>query len=130
MTSPLKRASYAPLLDESGNSLPALLTEFNKAQLAGLIHAIQRVLPDFSGVEVSQPILPKGEVYYSLTEMMPFRGRTGRKNIPIPAGMLSEGTRRITAILSLYATRTAADISLHRGDRERAGPLEREGGAP
>ncbi len=36
---------------------------------------------------------------------MPFRGRTGRKNIRIPAWILSEGTRRITAIVSLLQHR-------------------------
>ncbi|MGA2704858.1 MAG: AAA family ATPase [Isosphaeraceae bacterium] len=95
------RPSYAPLLDESGSTLPALLSELSRAQRVELIHAIQRALPDFSEVDVSQPIIPKGEVYYSLTEMMPSRGRTGRKKVAIPAVMLSEGTRRITAILSL-----------------------------
>jgi len=104
-TSPLKRASYAPLLDESGNSLPALLTEINKEQLTGLIHTIQKVLPDFREVEVSKPTLPQGEVHYSLIERMPIRGRTGRKNIRIPAWILSEGTRRITAIVSLMQHR-------------------------
>ncbi len=95
------RASYGPLPEEAGGSLPALLAELNEDQRAGLIHAIQKSLPDFSGVEVSKPIIPKGEVFYSLIEMMPSRGRTGRKDVPIPAWMLSEGTRRITAILSL-----------------------------
>jgi predicted ATPase len=95
------RPSYAPILDESGRSLPALLKELSREQLADLIHSIQKALPDFSGVEVSKPIVPQGEVYYSLTEMMPSPGRTGRKKAPIPAWMLSEGTRRITAILAL-----------------------------
>lgn len=95
------RASYGPLLDESGGNLPALLSELTKDQRAGLIDAIQRALPDFSGVDVSKPVLPKGEIFYWLTEMMPSRGRSGRKKVPIPAWMLSEGTRRILAILSL-----------------------------
>ncbi len=40
-------------------------------------------------------------VHYSLLERMPFQGRRGRKQFPIRAWMLSEGTRRITAILAL-----------------------------
>lgn len=32
---------------------------------------------------------------------MPYRGRSGLSRFPIPAWMLSEGTRRITAILAL-----------------------------
>lgn len=38
---------------------------------------------------------------YSLLEEMPYQGREGKKQFPIPAWMLSEGTRRITAILAL-----------------------------
>ncbi len=95
------RTSYAPLLDETGRGLPALLLELGKDQIVELMAAIQKALPDFSGVEVSKPIVPQGEVYYTLTEMMPNPGRKGRKKIPIPAWMLSEGTRRLTAVLAL-----------------------------
>lgn len=95
------RTSYSPLLDETGRNLPALLRELNKDQLSDLVRSISRVLPGFSNVEVSRPIIPQGEVFYSLTESLPYSGRQGKKKIPIPAWMLSEGTRRITAIFAL-----------------------------
>lgn len=41
---------------------------------------------------------------------MPYRGRSGRSKFPIPAWMLSEGTRRITAILALLARDPAPSL--------------------
>lgn len=97
-----RRRSFEPLLDEEGQTLPALLNELDKDQTKDLIAAIQRILPDIRGVDVSQPTTGRDErVFYSLKERMPYRGRTGRYQLPVPAWMLSEGTRRITAILAL-----------------------------
>jgi predicted ATPase len=95
------RASYEPILDESGRGLPALLRGMKPRQLLEVINAISRVLPDFNAVEVSGPNLPQGDIYYSLGETMPSPGARGRKERFLPAWMLSEGTRRITAILTL-----------------------------
>ena len=100
--SPARRRSFEPLLDEEGQNLPALLNELDKDQTRDLVAAIRRILPDIRGVEVSQPTTGRDErVFYSLKERMPYRGRTGRYQLPVPAWMLSEGTRRITAILAL-----------------------------
>jgi len=95
------RSSYAPILDESGRNLPILLKDFGKEQMNDLINAIQKSLRDMSGIEVSKPIMPQGERYFSLAEQMPSPGPTGKKRAKIPAWMLSEGTRRLTAILAL-----------------------------
>ena len=97
-----RRRSFEPLLDEEGQNLPALLNELDDDQRKHLIAAIRRILPDIRGVDVSQPTAGRDErVFYSLKERMPYRGRTGRYQLPVPAWMLSEGTRRITAILAL-----------------------------
>lgn len=100
--SPATRASHEPLLDEEGQTLPALLSELNDGQRAALVSAIGEILPGIRGVSVSRAELGRDAlVNYSLEERMPHRGRSGRLLFPIPAWMLSEGTRRITAILAL-----------------------------
>lgn len=96
------RRSFEPLLDEEGHNLPALLNELNDEQRASLVAAISDILPGIRDVEVSKPEHGRDtSVNYSLLEEMPYHGREGKKQFPIPAWMLSEGTRRITAILAL-----------------------------
>lgn len=96
------RRSFEPLLDEEGHNLPALLNELNDEQRASLVSAISDILPGIRDVEVSKPEHGRDtSVNYSLLEEMPYEGREGKKQFPIPAWMLSEGTRRITAILAL-----------------------------
>lgn len=100
--SPATRKSYEPLLDEEGQTLPALLHELTREQRGELVAAVQEMLPGIRDVEVSESQMGRdARVHYSLLERMPYRGRSGRKQFPIPAWMLSEGTRRITAILAL-----------------------------
>jgi len=102
-TSPARRKAFDPILDEEGHHLPALLNELNDAQRHQLVQWIQDVLQDIRGIEVSQPQSERDEqVFYSLMEEMPAsRRRSGGKTFPIPAWMLSEGTRRITALFAL-----------------------------
>jgi predicted ATPase len=100
--SPARRKSFEPLLDEEGEKLPALLNELTAEQTADLVAAVQTIMPDIQGVVVADPTRARDErVYWSLKEKMPYRGRTGRSLVPIPAWMLSEGTRRVTALLAL-----------------------------
>jgi predicted ATPase len=100
--SPARRKSFEPLLDEEGQNLPALLRELTPQQREELIDVVKSILPDMQGVVVTSPRLGGDErVHYSLREKLPARGRGGRSLVPIPAWMLSEGTRRITAILAL-----------------------------
>ncbi len=100
--SPAKRASYEPLLDEEGQMLPALLNELDAEQREALVDAVREILPGISGMEVSEASGGRDvRVHYVLLETMPYRGRNGLSQFPIPAWMLSEGTRRITAILAL-----------------------------
>lgn len=100
--SPAKRLSYESLLDEEGQMLPALLNELNDEQRESLVEAIKEILSGIEGIEVSEASGGRDvRVHYSLLERMPYRGRSGMSEFPIPAWMLSEGTRRITAILAL-----------------------------
>jgi predicted ATPase len=100
--SPATRKSFEPLLDEEGQTLPALLNELTQEQREELVSCIQGIMPDIRNVEVLKAELGRdSRVHYSLLERMPFRGRSGRSQFPIPSWMLSEGTRRITAILAL-----------------------------
>ena len=102
-TAPARRKLFDPILDEEGHHLPALLNELNDAQRRQLVKWIQDVLQDIVGVEVSQPPSERDEeVFYSLIEQMPAsKRRSGGAAFPIPAWMLSEGTRRITALFAL-----------------------------
>ncbi len=99
-----KRTSFEPLLDEEGQNLPALLLELTTLQRAELVRRIQAVLKDISSVDVKRPRGQREQIiHYSLKERMPFQGQKGRKTFDVPAWMLSEGTRRITALFALLA---------------------------
>ena len=105
------RKSFEPLLDEEGQSLPALLNELTPEQRGDLVESIQEILPGIRDVEVSRAELGRDtRVNYSLLEQMPYKGRAGRRQFPIPSWMLSEGTRRITAILALLVREPAPSL--------------------
>lgn len=99
--SPARRRSFDPLLDEEGQMLPALLYELTDAQRQDLIERVQRVLPGMQDVQLEESSGRDTVVNYALLERMPYRGKRGRRNFPIPSWMLSEGTRRITALFAL-----------------------------
>ena len=101
-SSAASRRSFDPLLDEEGQKLAALLDELGEDERAELVQAIQRALPDIRDIEVVKAgVEREARLNYKLLERMPYRGRTGRYQVPIPSWMLSEGTRRLTAILAL-----------------------------
>lgn len=105
------RKSFEPLLDEEGQNLPALLNELTPEQRKDLVHTMQELLPGIRDVEVSSAERGRDtRVNYSLLERMPYRGRAGRSQFPIPSWMLSEGTRRITAILALLVREPAPSL--------------------
>lgn len=100
--SPAHRRSFEPLLDESGQSLPTLLMELDVGQREELVSDLRVVLDGIRGVEVTTRGSERDQLAnYSLLEQMPYRGRNGQNQFPIPSWMLSEGTRRITAIFAL-----------------------------
>lgn len=109
--SPARRKSFEPLLDEEGQNLPALLNELNDDQRASLVYNISQILPGIRDVDVIKGGDGRdSKVYYQLKEQMPYRGRSGRYLVPIPAWMLSEGTRRITALLALLERNPAPSL--------------------
>lgn len=102
--SPARRKSFEPMLDEEGQNLPALINELTDEQREEMVENIRGILPGIQDVEVSGAAPGRDtRVNYSLMELMPYRGRGGKSRFPIPAWMLSEGTRRITALLALLA---------------------------
>jgi predicted ATPase len=103
------RKSFEPLLDEEGQTLPALLNELTPEQRSDLVHAIQEILPGIEDVRVSSAERD-ARVHYELLEKMPYQGRGGISTFPIPSWMLSEGTRRITAILALLVREPAPSL--------------------
>jgi len=105
------RVSSDPMLDEEGQNLPALLNELDDEQRSDLIAGVTSVLPDMQDISVSKPGAAGNEtVHYRLHERMPSKGRTGRSKFRIPAWMLSEGTRRLTAIFALLSHRPAPSL--------------------
>ncbi len=101
--SPTKRKSFEPLLDEEGQNLPALLYELTDDQRQDLIRRVQRAIPGMRGLRIDAPLQGGRDTIanYSLLERMPYKGRGGKHELPIPSWMLSEGTRRITALFAL-----------------------------
>ncbi len=109
--SPARRRSFEPLLDEEGQNLPALLNELSSDQRDSLVQNISEILPGIRGVDIIKGGDGRdSKVYYQLKEQMPYRGRAGKSLVPIPAWMLSEGTRRITAILALLEREPAPSL--------------------
>jgi len=96
------RLSSDPLLDEEGLLLPALLKELSPDQREELTAMLTAVLSDIRGIDLKeQESGREARINYALRELMPYRGRGGRSEFSVPAWMLSEGTRRITAIFAL-----------------------------
>jgi predicted ATPase len=108
--SPPKRRSFDPLLDEEGRSLPALLNELTTPQKIALVKSINVALPDVRSIAVSETHSSREQdVYWSIREKMP-TGYAGKGSYEIPASMLSEGTRRLTAILALLIRRPSPSL--------------------
>nr|WP_276599189.1 ATP-binding protein [Nannocystis sp. SCPEA4] len=105
----LRRPSLAPLLDERGATLPALIEELDNDGRQELVDMLQSVLPDFHGVEVFRGGDSRSG-NYALTEDILYKGAAGKKSFRIPSWMLSEGTRRMTAIFALLAHRPGPSL--------------------
>jgi len=97
---PLERAE-GKMLDEEGYLLPALLSSFDDDQRAWVRQKVSAVLKGLEDVKVTRTDRAHG--YVSATERMRWRG--GSKKIDLPNWMLSEGTRRLTALFALLAAR-------------------------
>ena len=96
----LYRKSFEPILDPDGRLLPALLAEVLKdpTSRAALVAALQDILPWARDLEVPRPLQGM-----DVATSWVLREQFGPDTTPweIPAWMLSDGTRRLTAILAL-----------------------------
>ncbi len=100
------RKSFDPILDEEGELLPALLKELEPEQWRELVRMLNKVLPDVRGIDLlDQEAGRETRINYALRELMPYRGRGGVSEFAVPSWMLSEGSRRITAIFALLVRR-------------------------
>lgn len=89
-----------PALDEEGRDIVALLNQITPAQRATVATQLARVI---HGVEELSVVSEVTDGYFQTHERMRARGRGGTQTFPVPSWMLSEGTRRITAIFALLA---------------------------
>jgi predicted ATPase len=87
------------MIDEQGRGLPALLAKMRIKQRAWVRRHVSRVISGIENIKVVQTEKARG--YFAATERMLSRG--GTKLYDIPAWMLSEGTRRMTALFALLA---------------------------
>lgn len=94
------RSARGPLLDEEGKQLTALLSEMSDEQRTWVGQQIAGVI---QGVEDLKVVRRADEGHFALRERMLSRG--GKRAYDIPSWMLSEGTRRLTAIFALLAVR-------------------------
>lgn len=105
------KRSFEPILDEEGNNLAALLYELSEEERIELTGDLAKILPGIRKVDVMESGESKNKrVNYRLFERMPYRGRSGKYELPVPAWMLSEGTRRVTALLALMKRNPAPSI--------------------
>ena len=89
------------LLDEEGALLPALLSSFSDEQRRWVRERVARVVGNVGDLKVEKTDRAHG--YVVASEKMKWKG--GTRKIDLPSWMLSEGTRRITALFALLAAR-------------------------
>jgi predicted ATPase len=89
------------LLDEEGALLPSLLSSFSDEQRRWVRERVARVLVNVGDLKVEKTDRAHG--YVVASEKMKWKG--GSRKIDLPSWMLSEGTRRITALFALLAAR-------------------------
>ncbi|HPH25932.1 MAG TPA: AAA family ATPase [Pseudomonadota bacterium] len=99
----MTRSSQESILDEEGARLPVLLAELNAEQLAEVVEQLKQVLPDVRGIGLSDSGKLDLPIHYHATEEIPASSKSGVRQVRIPAWMLSEGTRRLTALFALLA---------------------------
>ncbi len=84
------------LLDEEGYSVAKLLEKLDNESIEILIEKIRFITGRIEGCDVHSPVGPADRSYFQFSE----KKKDGAR-YPVPAWALSEGTRRITAILAL-----------------------------
>ena len=96
------RLSSAPsgsLLDEEGRNLVALLNSLSSSQRISVSEQVARVIDGVEGIDIVR--LDRSIGSYQILERM--RSKGGSKVYAVPSQLLSEGTRRITALFALLA---------------------------
>jgi predicted ATPase len=93
------RRAKGPMLDEEGRQLAALLSEMTQKERKWVTEQVATIIRDVEGVDV---VDEGGLGYFATKERMLARG--GTRVFQIPSWLLSEGTRRLTAIFALLAT--------------------------
>ena len=101
--SPRAIASFAParkkfsprLLDEEGLGLAELLGQLDEETLAILVERLSLIIEGASNLHTHKPESPADRRYFTFVE-----SQSG-KETQIPVWVLSEGTRRVTAILAV-----------------------------
>lgn len=89
-----------PALDEEGRDIVALLNQLTPGQRAQVAKQLAQVI---HGVEELTVVSEVTDGYFQTHERMRSRRRGATESFPVPSWMLSEGTRRITAIFALLA---------------------------
>ncbi|HEX3476859.1 MAG TPA: ATP-binding protein [Kofleriaceae bacterium] len=105
---PLEPRARGPLLDEEGRGLPGLLARMTKSQRARVRARVQRVIEGIEDVRVVET--ERGRGYFAAQERMKYPG--GSTSFEIPAWMLSEGTRRMTALFALMTIEPAPSLMI------------------
>ena len=92
------RKARGPMLDEEGRYLASLLQDMTPSQREWVGAQVAIIIHGIEGVDVVE----QGELgYFATRERMKAQG--GSKVFQIPSWLLSEGTRRLTAIFTLLA---------------------------
>ncbi|RCJ29561.1 hypothetical protein A6769_35510 [Nostoc punctiforme NIES-2108] len=103
--SPRSIASFTPprmkhsprLLDDEGYRLAALLGELDQETIEILIEKLSFIIEGANNLEAHHPGSPADRRYFTFIEA----SSDGEILLQIPAWVLSEGTRRVTAILAI-----------------------------
>lgn len=105
---PLEPRARGLLLDEEGRGLPGLLARMTKSQRARVRARVQKVIEGIEDVRVVET--ERGRGYFAAEERMKYPG--GSTSFEIPAWMLSEGTRRMTALFALMTIEPAPSLMI------------------
>ena len=103
--SPRSIADFSPahsrpsprLLDDEGYNLAHLLGQLDAETLEILIEKLSYVIQGASGIDSHKPTSPADRRYFTFLE----KGISDDQPMQVPAWVLSEGTRRVTAILAV-----------------------------
>jgi predicted ATPase len=95
-TSP--RMKYSPrLLDDEGSRLASLLGTLDEETLEILVEKLAFIIKGANSLESHRPSGPADRRYFTFVESLGSR----KAPLKVPAWLLSEGTRRVTAILAV-----------------------------